>query len=459
MRDSDEPVRDFDIDPAAELAPIPELDVVLEPPCEAAPVPLVEPKKPSMLFLVGSLVGGNSISLLLKMVGGVLQARCVLPFVLGKFNSIGLVLGYAPFLQLGILNGINRELPYFIGKGDRSRVNELAAAAQAWALMVGAFTFGALAGMGIWHLAAGDIETAAGWFTYAVLGVLFFYNNNYLQMTYRTGHDFARLAMSSVIENAVALVLVVLVYWFSFYGICLRMLCVGAVSVSFLHYWRPVRVGPKWDPGCLKHLLVIGLPIFIVGYIYGLWTVLNSTLVYAYLGDKGMGLLSIVLVIGGAAELLPSAVAQVLYPRLAEQYGRTGQLGELLRMCVKPTILSVAGMIPAVIVGWWAIEPLIRFVLPNYIDAVPAIRWSLLVALVQCILPVTNIFNVVRRQDLYVVAMLLGMGAYGGGLWWLVREGATLVAFAQAMLIGRVVFAGMCYLMMVVVAKRNPTKK
>ena len=91
----------------------------------------------ALFFTWSALAGGNVISLLLRMVGGILQAKCVLPAVLGLYNSINLVLGYAPFLQLGILNGINRELPYYVGKGDRQRVNELAAAAQAWALAVG----------------------------------------------------------------------------------------------------------------------------------------------------------------------------------------------------------------------------------------------------------------------------------------------------------------------------------
>jgi hypothetical protein len=53
--------------------------------------------------------------------------------------------------------------------------------------------------------------------------------------------------------------------------------------------------------------------------------------------------------------------------------------------------------------------------------------------------------NVVRRQDLYIVAIVLGMGAYIGSLMWLIRGGPTLVAFPQAMLIGRVVFMLVCY--------------
>src|SRR5271157_3785644 len=171
MPSESEPV--FEIDANAEPTPVPELEAVMEPPPLAAPA--AETKKPSILFLVSSLVGGNFVSMLLRMVGGVLQAKCVLPAVLGMYNSIGLVLGYAPFLQLGILNGINRELPYFIGKGDRQRVNELAAAAQAWALAVGGIVGIALSGVGCWQLVHAEWELAAGWFTNAVLAVLLFY--------------------------------------------------------------------------------------------------------------------------------------------------------------------------------------------------------------------------------------------------------------------------------------------
>ncbi len=93
----------------------------------------------------------------LRLIGGVLLGRLVAPSTLGLFAGIGLALGYAPLLQLGILNGLNRELPYFVGKGDRERVKELAAAAQAWALLVGAAVFVALTGVAVWQLAEGDV--------------------------------------------------------------------------------------------------------------------------------------------------------------------------------------------------------------------------------------------------------------------------------------------------------------
>ncbi|MGD0283915.1 MAG: oligosaccharide flippase family protein [Dissulfurispiraceae bacterium] len=454
-RDS-EPI--FEIDADAEPMPVPELDVVMEPQPVAAPA-AVETKKPSMLFLVGSLVGGNFVSMMLRMVGGVLQARCVLPAVLGMFNGIGLVLGYAPFLQLGILNGINRELPYFIGKGDRQRVNELAAAAQAWALAIGGIVGIALSGVGCWQLAHGQWQLAAGWFTNAVLGVLLFYNTNYLQMTYRTSHDFARLAMSSVIENTVALVLVALVALLNFYGLCLRALLTTFVSVTFLYYWRPVRVGPHWNWRHLKHLLVIGAPIFIVGQIYAWWTVLDSTLVLSYMGKQGLGLYAMVLVVVTTLDMLPLSLSQVVYPRMAEQFGRTENVRDLIRITRKPIMITVAGMIPIIAFSWLIVEPVMRIVLPKYVAAVPAMKWSLLIPFVSSFQPINNLFNVLRRQDLYIVAIVLGMGAYVGSLMWLVRNGAELTAFPQAMFIGRMVYIFLSYVLIVFLVRKQPKTK
>ena len=364
----------------------------------------------SMLYLVGAWSGATSRGSCLRMAGGVLQARFVDPSVLGLFNGVGLVLGYAPFLQLGILNGLNRELPYFVGKGDRKRVMELAAAAQAWALAVGGLVGVSLLGVAVWQLLRGDLWMAAGWATNALMAVSLFYNTYYLQMTYRTAHDFARLAMAGVVENAVALVAVVLVAVLSFYGLCLRALLAAAVSAAILFYWRPVHVGPAWNFRQLVHLLLIGFPIFFVGPMLALWTVLDSTLVLKFAGPKGLGLYALAVMAGTTLEMLPMAVSQVIYPRMAERFGRTGKLGELVRMSLKPTVVTVAGMAAVAAVAWWLVGPVVGIVLPKYIGRRPRRAmgpfgrggeqfWD-------------SVERVQRRarQDLYAVAIVLGMG-------------------------------------------------
>jgi O-antigen/teichoic acid export membrane protein len=411
------------------------------------------PRRGSVFYLIGSLAGGNFFSMLLRTAGAVLQARLVPPSVLGLFNGIGLVMGYAPLLHLGVLDGLGRELPRHVGKGNKQHAVNLAAAAQAWALAVGALFGLALLLVAGWQLAHGRFMLAFGWFTNAITASLVLYNT-YLVMTFRTSQEFARLALVGVVGNAVALVLVVLVALLNFYGLCLRAIVVSVLVVMLLYYGRPIRNGPRWNPAHLKQLLIVGAPILGVNYLYSFWGLLNSTLVLRFLGTEGMGLYSIVALASSGFELLPNAVEQVVYPRMAEEFGRSNQVNNLAPIWRKPMWITVVAMIPLTLLGWWFTEPGVRWATPAYTGAVPAVRWSLLLPLVSSFAPVGAFFNVIRRQDLYVTAILLGMAAYGGSLFWLVRDGAQLPAFPQAMLVGRIVFLFVSVALMKYVDKR-----
>ncbi len=408
-----------------------------------------EPKpsaKRSVFFLAGSLAGGNLVAMALRLVGGVLLGRLVAPATLGLFTGIGLVLGYAPALQLGILNGLNRELPYFVGKGDLQRVKDLASAAQAWALVVGGAVFLALAGIAGWELAQGENWKAAGWFTNAILAVFLFYSTYYLQMTFRSSHDFARLALANVVESMAGVALLVVVAFMDFYGLCLRLVLMTAICAALLYHWRPIPVSPRWSFKDLKHLLIIGAPIFGVGQLFGWWGgVINSTLVLKLTGTEGMGLYSMVVLGIGALDIVPAAVSQVIYPRMAEQYGRRQSIRGLLPLARKPMLLSAAGLVPVIVAAWFLVGPAMRLVVPAYADAVPAVQWALLIALVSSFQPLISVFNVVRRQDLYAIALVIGMAVYAGSLLLLIRDAVYLAAFPQALLIGRAAYMLVSY--------------
>jgi O-antigen/teichoic acid export membrane protein len=404
----------------------------------------------SVLFLAGSLAGGNLVAMAMRLAGGILLGRLVAPGTLGLFAGIGLVLGYTSIAQMGVLNGVNRELPYHIGRGDASRAHELAAAGQAWALAAGGVVSVCLLAVAAWQLALGDLQQAAGWATNAILAMFSFYGNNgYLSITFRTSSEFVRLARVNVVEAATSLVALILVAALGFYGLCLRVILAGVTSTALLFRWRPVRVGPHWSWSHLRQLIIIGAPIYFVGQVYGLWTsVINSTLVLNYTGTYGMGLYAMVTLGVAAMEVIPAAMVQVLYPRMAQEYGAGRDIRHLVQISVKPMLATCAGLSVVAAVGWFAAEPVVQFVVPQYVEAVPAIQWALLLPVVSCFLPLDSVFNVVRRQDMYLVALGCGIATYVVALLML-KPDANLTAFPKALLVGRTVFAIVSYLLIV----------
>lgn len=378
------------------------------------------------------------VSAVLGAVGGLVIGRLVEPSTLGLFNGISLVLSYAPLLGLGVSAGLSRELPYFIGKGDRRHAEDLAAVAQMWALIIGGLFFVALVAVSGWQLTHGSFWEAAGWFTNAIMVLLMFYTD-YLQVTFRTAHDFARLALRRVAQQSALVVLVVLVVPLDFYGLCLRVILAGALTVALLFRARPIQVGPAWSTQHLKHLLRIGLPIFVVYQVFYYWTVIDQTLVLSLGGTRLMGLYSMVILAMGTVQTIPGAVAQVLYPRMTEQYGGGRSLREVAKGVAKPIAAAAVAVIPVILLAWWLVEPLTQWVVPKYIDAVSAIKWALPICFISCFEAAYALFSVGRRQDLRLIGILAGMAAYGGVLLWLTQDGVYLAAFPQAMLIGRAV--------------------
>ncbi len=111
---------------------------------------------------------------------------------------------------------------------------------------------------------------------------------------------------------------------------------------------------------------------------------INSTLVLKFTGTKGMGLFSMVLVGMAAVEVVPLAVSQVVYPRMAEERGRGCTIGDLVQIARKPILLTAGGLLVVIVIGWLLVEPLMRLVIPAYVDGASAMRWALCLAFVTC---------------------------------------------------------------------------
>src|SRR4051812_28883411 len=58
-------------------------------------------------------------------ISGFIVYKWVDPYYIGLWSSLLLVDTYSTFLRLGVINGMNREFPYWLGKGDTEKANRL----------------------------------------------------------------------------------------------------------------------------------------------------------------------------------------------------------------------------------------------------------------------------------------------------------------------------------------------
>jgi hypothetical protein len=393
----------------------------------------------SNLRVLTAVFSGSLLASMIGFVASLLQARLVAPSDLGILRLVGIPLGYMIWLHLGVYDGIIRELPFWIGKGDKARAYHYASVAQGWNLLLSAAAGAVFLALSVSSLMRGDYPLAAAWATQVVAATSAFYCDFYLAATYRMGVDFARLAWFRTVQSIASLALVALIPVFHFYGICLRAALVALVGIGLLHHYRPLRVQPAWSWPDLRHLVRIGLPSSLVGYVFSaLWVTVEATLVFRHFGVRGLGLYSVTQTAITAIAILPESVCFFYWPRMSERFGQTASLAAALRMTYIPVVAMLAGSVPILAVAWHLCGPAVSVLLPQYVDAIPLLQWGTLVATSRILAPPLFAFFVVRKQYYYAIA-----GACGFGIYYLILQSALTATarieiFPQTMVVGRV---------------------
>lgn len=407
----------------------------------------------SMIIYLGS---AQMISNMVRIVSGILVARFVLPEMLGTFNGIGIIIGYLPFLQFGVMNGLNRELPYYFGKGEVEKAKGYAAVAQFWEVGLSSIAFSILTLISIYFLFNAQYLYAAGFFATGLSSVFHYYGQNYLHVLFRSNYDFNKLSNISLIVAFTSFVTVFLVWKWQFYGLCIRSIILVVVEMHFLWKWKPIFVLPKWDTQMMKEIIRVGMPIFIVGIIFVVWTTLQNTLVLKMGGAEQFGLFSLAVMIENSMAIVEHSVAQVIYPKMSFEFGAGKGVKELLKISFKPILYVFLLLIPSVVIAWQLLPFAINLLLPNYMNGIEAARWTMLLLLVAIWGVNNNIFNVVKKQKDFLFSIIAGMIAFTISLLSLYHiKGFSLVIFPQAMLIGKGTQLIIAYLF-IVNYQRNP---
>jgi O-antigen/teichoic acid export membrane protein len=382
----------------------------------------------------------NLVSALLALLATLWAANLAGPRLMGIFNALQLLLIYAPLLALGVFNGLNRELPYSIGQGRPDVAKRLASVAL---YVCGAICAAAFAGLvvlafGAWHVL--DSYWFLGLCFYALVVPITLYRI-YLEVTFRTTHDFGWLSLARLLTEAASIMLVALMYLQVWGGMLARVLLAALIGTYLLWRRRPFRVAPGWDRATFLRLVSAGLPIFMVGYLYLLFTSVDRLLIVANLDAEALGAYTPALLILQGMAILPGSVAQVLYPRAAEQYGREGTIRNLAKLAFLPIPVLLALQLPVVLLAWHYMDQLIMHFMPQFEEGIAAARWSLWVGLVFSLTTPALVFNVARRQALYAAILLWSI--LSAVVAWKLNAGQGLEGVAMGMLVGGLSFSAL----------------
>ena len=177
--------------------------------------------------------------------GSALAFRFVDPGSMGVWHTLLLANAYLTVVRLGLVNGMGRELPFALGRGDVLRARRIAATALAFNTACCVFVALAFAGALVFWWSAGPAWRLA-LPAMAVVGTLNLYLA-YLQATFRSDRDFARLTELNWAQAATGLLLPAMVYALGFAGLCWHAALQAVLVTALAHARRPYPVSGHFE--------------------------------------------------------------------------------------------------------------------------------------------------------------------------------------------------------------------
>ena len=326
-------------------------------------------------YYVGSIFGASSvITGVVSMVVGIVIIRWIDPAQLGIWQSLTIIQLYLPILESGIPNGLNRELPYQYGKGNREKGVELAQTAQTFMLGNSAlFLLATTITVPVLFFLDYDLKIVVGALVIGLMVTLNAYDR-YLSVTYRSSEAFIDLSKIQLVRAGAQIVFFPLVYFFAYYGLLVYSLLVILVFVTMKHIRRPIPAGPAWNKENFIKLVKTGLPVFGMNYMRGISNSFNKIILLAKGSVLQVGLFTPVTAIGIIITMLPGILGNYFFPKMNIRLGQTGNPAVLWPMVLKLNGIMMILAVPFVIFMWFASPYALELFFPEYISAARAMQ-------------------------------------------------------------------------------------
>lgn len=381
----------------------------------------------------------NLTNSVIAIVSGLIVARWLLPEELGVYNAFSIFTSYIILAQIGIPSGLSRELPFYFGKNEPDKALEFASTSKYFLLLISIIVFCFCSLVSIYFFFTQNYPYAIGGLVIGVTSFQGIYVSKYLKVLYRSENHFFNLAKIDLINSLINLISVFLVYKYLFYGLFIRAIVIALVDWYFTNKWKPITAKASFKWKNFKALSRVGMPIYFVANIYGLWPTFQRTFVLSVLGAKGLGLYALANIVQGMLSTFNNAISSMSFPLMSKAYGEGKKLKDIMLIPFKPFLISFGVYTILLFVGWSLLPYVVEFLLPNYVEGIHAAQWMFVVALVSAFGVFSNIFMVVQKNHHRLVGFTLGILA-----WFVylrsqsIQDISDLVVFSQAVLVGLV---------------------
>lgn len=312
------------------------------------------------------------------MISGVLILRWVPPQEIGIWSAVLLIQPYLQFINLGIHIGVNRELPYSLGKKDLDKSRRIINTGYFFSIISAFIGFAVMTIYSIYIVLYKDIAFLAPAIIVIVI-VFITFLQLFLTSLYRTNNDFSKLSNIYLVESLSMIVTIPLVYKWGFNGFLIYQLVYRVALFLLTLKYKPFQIKAEFYKTEFKELISIGFPLFIFGYINGIIKTIPRLYILSFSSIYNLGLYSPINTISNSLHLASRYIAQFFSPKMAFKLGEDENSKAVfwsysLKSTISVFVLNIIIFIPL----YFLIELLIPIALPKYVESITAMQIILL---------------------------------------------------------------------------------
>ncbi|PIQ89615.1 MAG: hypothetical protein COV72_02025 [Candidatus Omnitrophica bacterium CG11_big_fil_rev_8_21_14_0_20_42_13] len=277
-------------------------------------------KRKKMLSNAIIFSASNYIATGLSFISSFVIRKVLGPMLMGLYSELALIMSYGLFNHLGMVNAMEREIPFYKGKNDIAKIEKikkavfyfvLSSASTIAVLLIAVSFFGGSLKIGLRFIALAVFLETIGSFYETLL------------QSYKEFGLWSKLVV--IISIADIILKVFLTIKFGLDGLLTAMALSALLTIGLYQLCRGCRIDfrPKVSFADIKNLFKIGLPLFIFRIMHILYVSIDKLAIIFFLGRLQLGYYSIASMVYNYLMLLPKFTFRTIYPDFIEHYSRS----------------------------------------------------------------------------------------------------------------------------------------
>lgn len=363
----------------------------------------------STLINISTLGSATLINASLVFIVGILTRNILGPEQYGFWVAISLIFTFIPIFQLGTLNAMNREVPFYLKRNDLNKVREIRESVFSFLFTFPIYIVGFLVLLSI-LISFSEIksEYKTGLFL-ASLIVFFSYISGYIETYFKSQQDFKTTSKLFMVKSiATSLLTLIFVFIIGYEGLYIGLLLALLIQIFIARKTLPINKR-KYTFSQYKKLIKIGFPILLVGIIWSLMIASDRIIITIFLTPKDLGDYSVSILVFSSTMLLPQVIGQVFYPKIVE-FVSQGSNDKIRTLFWKVNKILAVIMLIVVVSGYIALPYFISWFMPDYVEGIKAAQILLLGVYPLTLVGVAaNYFNSTHNQKVYIFIQLISI--------------------------------------------------